>query len=370
VLTSLGFGCKWEPPDHYQVRAPYWRTDIHIPDDVAEEVARIIGYDTIPTRGLTGEVPPLLSQPRRELRERVKRALAAAGMQEVITYSLTTIEALQRVVPPEELAIYQPLRAISPLSSQHEYARTTLRASVLEALAANARLVEGELAIFEAGRVYLPQDGDQPLEQEHVVGAVAGRHVDRWGRPAQEPVDFYDAKGYLDTLFDQLGVAVVYTEAPSFALLPGRSAELQAGRRRVGTIGQLHPAVAAEFDIDEDVYLFELLLDDLLPAVGGTRTYRTFSRFPAVARDLALLVDRTTPAERVRELIEEHKLVQAARLFDVYEGDRVPAGKKSLAFSVLYQSPDHTLTDDDVAAAQRSLLERLRRELGAELRGG
>jgi phenylalanyl-tRNA synthetase beta chain len=130
----------------------------------------------------------------------------------------------------------------------------------------------------------------------------------------------------------------------------------------------VHPSVAGAFDIDSEVYLFELVVDELLPAVPDIRPYEPASRFPPVTEDLALLVDPDTPAERIRALVQDHELVRSARVFDVYEGDRIPAGKKSLALSVTYQAPDRTLTDDEVAKARRSILDRLRREAGAEIR--
>ncbi len=369
ALASLGFGCRWLPPEKYQVRVPYWRTDVRIPDDVAEEVARVVGYDQIPTKGLGGDVPAAVPEPRRELREALRDALVAAGMQEVVTYSLTTLEALSRVVPPEDLAARPPVRAANPVSSEYEYLRPTLRTNLLKTLAANARQHEGELALFEAGRAYVPESDGMPREEEHVVGVLTGEREDRWGRPCGEAVDFYDAKGYVEAALRSVGVGIAFRESESFALVPGQAAELVADGRRVGTIGRVHPSVASAFDIAQDVYLFELVLDELLPSVGGARRYQALSRFPPVVQDIALLVDRGLAAGEVRAAIEEHDLVRAADLFDVYEGDRIPADKKSLAFTVTYQSPDHTLTDAEVAKAQSAILKRLRGQLGAELRG-
>jgi phenylalanyl-tRNA synthetase beta chain len=361
--------CQWQPPETYQVRAPYWRTDVRIPEDVAEEVARIFGYDTIPTKGLGGEVPPTTPQPRRDLRERLRDALAAAGMQEVITYSLTTLEALQQVVPPEELATYPPLRVVHPVSGDYEYLRPVLRASLLKTLAANIRQHEGELALFEAARGFLTEPDGPPLEQEHIAGVVAGEREDRWGRASGEPVDFYDAKGYVEAALHAVGIEATFQEATAFGLVPGRSAEITIDGRKAGTIGQVQPRVAAAFAIDREVFLFELIVDELLPSVGGARRVEAVPRFPPVVQDIALVVEKQLPAARVQSIIEQHELVARAQVFDVYEGDRVAAGKKSLAFSVTYQSPDHTLTDDEVAKAQRAIVARLKNEVGAELRG-
>ena len=371
VLTSLGFGCRWQPPDTYQVRVPYWRTDVRIPDDVVEEVGRIIGYDEIPVGLVRGAIPPAPPQALRELREQVRDALADAGMQEVITYSLTTLEAIQRVISPEALAAGPPLGVANPMSSEHEWLRPSLRASLLRTLAANQRQREGSLALYEVARVYLSQGQDLPREPEHAAGVVSGRRLDRWGHVTEEELDFFDAKGYLEHLFARLGVTPAFEEGEEYALVPGRTARIMLGERAVGVLGQVDPRVAAGFDIDGDVFLFELVLDEVLAVLSGREAHRyePVPRFPPVVQDLAVVMDEAVTAAQVQSIIEAAALVRRAQLFDVYTGEPVPAGKKSLAFSVTYQSPDHTLTDEEVARAHRGIVERLKRQLGAALRG-
>jgi phenylalanyl-tRNA synthetase beta chain len=369
VLTSLGFACRWVPPQsRYEVRVPYWRTDVRIADDVAEEVARIIGYDEIPTSPLAGAIPTAPPQPPRELRERVRSILASAGMQEVITYSLTNMETLRRVLSAEALKANPPIRIANPMSSEQEHLRTTLRASLLEALAANVSQAEGTLALFETARVYLPRRDDLPSEPEHLVGVVCGRRTDRWGHATDESVDLYDAKGYLEFLFERLGLAPAYVNADEHAMLRGRTAELSLDGRRIGVLGQVDPRVAATFDIESEVFLFEVMLDELLEGLERPRRYEAVSRFPPVVQDIAVVVDEGTAASDVKALIEAAPLVREARLFDVYTGEPIAAGQKSLAFSVTYQSPDHTLTDQEVSRSQRGIVERLKRQLGATLR--
>jgi phenylalanyl-tRNA synthetase beta chain len=367
TLEGLGLGCRWEGPD-YLVEVPYWRMDVRIADDVAEEVGRMVGYDELPVTNLRGEIPPMIPQPLRDLRERARDLLAAAGLQEAINYSLTTLQTLQQVVPPELLAEQPPLRVINSLSSQHEYLRTTLRASLLQTLAANQRYAEGEIALFEAARAYLPRGSDLPLEEEQVTGVVGGRREDRWGHPTEEPLDFYDAKGYVEALFAGLGVAPEFVAADVFGMVPGRSAEVVVRGELVAVIGQVHPRVATAFDVEGDAYLFEVVLDRLLPFVGGPRRYEAVSRFPPVVQDVSLIVDEAVPAGRIKTIIEKAPLVREARLFDFYTGEQVGAGKKSLAFEITYQSSEHTLTDEEVARAQRGIVERLKHEIGAKLR--
>ncbi|MBI5289975.1 MAG: hypothetical protein HY873_13460 [Chloroflexi bacterium] len=380
ALTGLGFSARWVPPDRYVVRVPYWRPDVRIDDDVCEEIARVIGYDQIPALPLSGAIPEPVVQPRRELRERARDLLAAAGMRETISYAMTTMEALSRVMPKETLAIYPPYRLVNPLTADLEFLRPTLRASLLMTLASNLRYQKGEVAIFETAKAYerpderLAQSGRPlgeealPVEREIACAIVSGRRADRWGRPSGETVDFFDAKAYLEDLLGGLNVAAEYVPADEFGMVPGRTAEVRVAGQRVGVIGQVHPDVCAGFEIEQEVFLLEVVLDDLLAHVGTQRKAANVSRFPAVEQDLALIVDGDTPSGALQRAIESAALVRAARVFDVYTGDQVPAGKKSVAFSVAYQSDERTLTDEDVAKAQRKIVERLRREFGAELR--
>ncbi|MFQ5791945.1 MAG: phenylalanine--tRNA ligase subunit beta, partial [Acidobacteriota bacterium] len=368
TLTSLGFSVTEKVGKGLRVEVPYWRQDVRIPDDLVEEVARIVGYDRIPSQPIAGRVPPRVPQPRRELRERVRDILAQAGMQEVVTYPLTSRSMLEQFLPADRLQHQEPLAVINPLNAGEERLRTSLRGSMLATVATNHRLQGEAFALFETARVYLPGTEALPDEVEHVVGAVTGRRVDRWGRPTEEWVDFFDAKAYLDRLFERLDLDVSYAAAEEYGLVPGRTAEIVSGDRRVGVLGQVHPRTASGFHVEQDVYLFEVVLDDVLPLLKTARRYKPLSRFPAVEEDLAVVVDCDLPAASVSKEILRYPLVVAAQLFDEYVGRPVPKGKKSLAFSVSYQAQDRTLTDKDVSMARTRILERLKKALGAELR--
>ena len=189
------------------------------------------------------------------------------------------------------------------------------------------------------------------------------------GATPAKRVDFFDAKGLLDFLFDRLSLTPAYEDAEDFALLPGRSGVARLEGQRLALVGQVHPRVAAAFDIEQDVFLFKLDLEALLPHTGKPRRYQPLSRFPSVEEDIAIVVDEGVPAAQVQTIIESSSLVQHAILFDVYTGQPVPAGKKSLAYSMAYQSLEHTLTDAEVQRERRRILERLSRQVGAVLRG-
>jgi phenylalanyl-tRNA synthetase beta chain len=369
VLTALGFGVELAPAETYRVTVPYWRTDVRIADDIAEEVIRVVGYDDLPNTTIAGRVPRPIDQPLRDLRERAKDLLVAAGMQEVMTYSLVTLEQLKRVVPPEDLAVSPPLRVTNPVSATHQYLRTSLRGSLLETAQRNLRRPDrADVTIFETARTYQRVDGDLPEEEETVLGIVAGRRPDRWGAPSDEPVDFFDAKGSLEALLDGLHVRASFAPRDEFGFVSGRCAVITAEGVEVGLLGQVHPAVLREFDIERDTFLFEVRLGALLPFVGKRLGYRDLSRYESVRRDLALIVEEETTAAALAETIARTPLVAGVRVFDEYRGGALPLGKKSLAFALTFQAPDRTLTDAEVDRAIERLLRQLERQFGAARR--
>ena len=370
ALGALGFGVARAGAD-FEVTAPWWRTDVAIPDDVAEEVVRIAGYDRLPATTVSGRVPPHEPAPEHELREAVRRALAAAGLQETISYSLTTDEVLRRVQPGDDLDANPPLRLRNTLSSDHEVLRTSLRHSLLETVDRNLRAGADEIAIFEAGRVYAPRRdaaGPLPAEREVVTGALCGGDRDRWGASTDRALDFFDAKGVVEELGDRLGVDFKYEPHDEHGLQAGRCAALSVGGARVGVLGEVHPDTLEAFGVEQPVALFEVDLAALLDAMPARRGAEPVSRFPAVEQDLALVVDDDVAAGELQSRIEQSRLVAEARVFDVYRGEQLPAGKKSIAFAIRYQALDRTLTTEDANREQGRLVNRLSRELGAEVR--
>ncbi|MBI2906103.1 MAG: phenylalanine--tRNA ligase subunit beta [Chloroflexi bacterium] len=367
ILRSLGFDCQVTDPDAWAmfVTVPYWRTDIRLPDDLAEEVARMVGYDSIPNTTLGGRVPELQSMPMLEFKERVRDLLACCGMREVNAYSLTSLTLLGKVECPSPT----PLRVANPMTVEQEYLRTTLRAGILATFAANERHEDAGIRIFEVGRVYLPRDNDLPEEREMLVGVLGGRREEAAWFARPNSMDFFDAKGVVEAILSELGVRGAFVPAEDVILNPGRTASIQIGSLPIGVLGEVHSKVLRSFDIAcPQLYLFEIDLASLMPLVAPKRQYRAVSKFPPVVQDIALVVDEAAPAGRVQEIIEAASTVSRATLFDVYTGAQVPAGKKSLAYSIVYQSPSRTLTDAEVARAQDSLLARLRHEAGATLR--
>ena len=369
ALVSLGFLCKVLDGQGLQVTVPYWRSDVSIEDDLVEEVARIVGYDEIPTVMLSTPVPEYQAQPLRELRDRVKDLLAACGMQEVISYPVTSLADLDRLKALDSGVT--PLKLANPMSAQLEYLRTSLRASLLSTLMANRQHEAGPISIFECGRIYLPRDGDLPQEREIAAGVLCGPRWEPHWLSGDGDLGFYEASGVVQKLLESLGIAATYGPAEDPTLHPGKSARISSGNTSLGIIGEVHPSVLEGFGIEGGpVAIFELdiqVLQEVVPK--GRGTYSPVSRFPSAIRDLAIVVDQDVPAARLQEIISDHRLVDRALLFDVYAGENIPAGKRSLAYHIYFQSTDRTLTAEEVSRALQAVLKSLEREVGAELRG-
>ena len=374
-LSSLGFTFEPSGEGALRVTVPYWRSDIAIEEDLIEEVARTIGYDEIPTTMMSTPVPHhslqrVRAQELRAMREEAKDALVAAGFQEVINYPVNSLEGLQQGA--NQPSIEEPLKLSNPLNARSPYLRTNLRAGVLSNLSDNLGHHAGSLALFEAGRAYIPRAGDLPREPEMVVGVMCGPWQEGWwqeGDPSQ--VSFYDAKGVVDGLLERLKVAAEYQPSADPVFAPGRGAEIVGNNGSIGVVGQIHPAVAEAFDLGHGpVMLFELELESLLQLRDQrTRHFESPSRFPPAVRDLAVNVDRSVAAARVLGIITRHRLVASANLFDVYTGTNVPEGQRSLAYRIEFQSKDYTLTAEQANRALQDVLGSLERELGATLRG-
>lgn len=376
VLTSLGFETT-RTGDTLDVQAPYWRADIAIVEDLVEEVARIMGYDDVPATLMSSEIPHHEPRIEREMREGLRDALVAAGMQETISYSATGADALLRV----EASTDGPgavLKIANPMSGEREYMRTTLRAGVLQTLAFNRRMSRGEgLRLFEIGTVYLPkeeaEERDLPDEREMLVGVLSGPRFETSWLVPEGDMDFFDAKGVLEAVFGQIGVSAKYeVEGGDPILLSGKTARVSCGGMMVGTVGEVHPRVLARFDLDNDrVALFELDLEAVYAVAGNVSAkYAPISRYPAAEQDIAVLVDADVPSARIQTIIDRHRLVKKSAPFDLYIGEGVPTGKRSIAYRVTFQSDRSTLTGDLIDRARGDIVRQLQREVGAELRSG
>ena len=380
VLGSLGIATRRTGPDRLEADPPYWRSDIAIEEDLIEEVVRIIGYDEVPTTMLSSPIPYHQGNAMTALKDGLRDALAAAGMQETISYPLVGPDDLEKLNRADNDA--KPLlRVANPMSAEQDVLRPTLAASILNTLAYNQGHNDGGFRLFELGRAFIPQDSglpgnSLPIEQELVAGVMSGPRYDANWLSGAESLDFFDLTGALTTALERMGISASYQLADDSLFHPGRCASIAvagAPASDVGVVGELHPDIREAFDLGPDpVIYFELRMDDLLAATQGDGStenrFQSLSRFPAANRDLALVVPESVPASQVQGLIERVRLVERAELFDVYAGENVPAGARSLAFRIRFRAADRTLTNEDVNRAVNGLTRVLEREAGATIR--
>jgi phenylalanyl-tRNA synthetase beta chain len=243
-----------------------------------------------------------------------------------------------------------------------------LRANLLAALAANRKHEEGGIWLFELGKVYLPRPKDLPREPEMLCGILSGSRFGESWHGGNETLDFFDAKGIVEGLLRRLSVAADFRPGQDESLHPAKQAAIVIDDNRLGVLGEVHPKVLDAFEISESVYLFEIDLTALVPFTTGHKLFQPISRFPAIIRDVALVVDSGVTHRQALDIITGFPLVTGVALFDVYAGEQLPADKKSLAYRITFQSPSHTLTDAEVNKVQQQILDKLSKQLGATLR--
>lgn len=374
-----------------RVTVPWFRLDVTIPADLIEEIARIIGYDNIPTTLMDDALPPQWRNWALEGKEHVRDLLVGAGLQDSISYTLIGPELNRKLLavqaepaydtpaPPSPSlpVIMDPdtlVRLENPLSPTADRLRSTLLGSMLSALASNLRNFD-RVAMFEIGRVFWPLPEELlPAEPEHIAIGLSGpRDAGAWLNQNAEPMDFFDLKGIVEELLDRLNLLADSRFEPVVHPLYGpRAARLLVSGQEAGILGEVHPAVRRAFDLPEQrVAVAELRLAPLLAGANATSVMQPISSFPAVKEDLAVVVDESITASQVAEVIWQAggSLLQDARLFDVYRGKQIPPGKKSLAYSLTFQAADKTLKDADVEKVRRRIVARLAQTLDASLRG-
>ncbi len=379
LLERLGFSVERAGPERLMVEAPDHRLDIGEGivgrADVMEEIARLHGYDRIPETLLADPLPAQVRNRPAEVVERVRDLLVDMGLQEVVTYRMTTpaAEARARAAgEPADDAAY--LELANPISSDMTVMRHSLLASLLGVLERNRHLRE-RLAVFEIGPVFFPQADDElPHEPLRLAMAVTGPILPpSWMHDqVSESMGFFHLKGWLEALFEGLHLdGVTYVAEPHPSFHPGRSAVITWHGVRLGAAGELHPLVAEAYGYtDQTVSACELDLEFVLAHVPDRFEIEPIPAFPPVLEDLALVVADETPAAEVAAAVRQAggELVVDVQLFDVFLGEQIGPGKKSLAYSVVYQAQDRTLTDDEVSAVRKAIVEHLGKELGAVLR--
>lgn len=349
------------------VDAPTRRQDIKIEEDIVEEIARLYGYDEIPATMPIGESTPGGLTTYQAKRRIVRSYLESAGLYQALTYSLTS-EALSQKYAIETASV---TKLLMPMSEERSTLRQSLIPHLVEAASYNIARQADTVALYEVDSVFLglTEEG-LPLEEEHVAAVITGKWVDHAWQGEHKQVDFFVLKGIVEGLFDRLGLAdaVTYERATVDGLHPGRTASVLLNGNRIGLIGQLHPTEQKASGLKE-TYVMEMNLAAILDASIEALVYVPVPRFPSMSRDIALVVDRSTAAADLEAIIRQAggTLLKDVRVFDLYEGDKMEEGKKSVAFSLQYFEPERTLTDEEVVAAHEEVLKALA-EANAQIR--
>jgi phenylalanyl-tRNA synthetase beta chain len=395
VAHLRAVGCAVDELDGRQLRVtpPSWRPDLTDPHDLVEEVARLRGYDAIPSRLPVAPAGRGLTEPQR-LRRRVGRALAAAGFVEAPSYPFVGEGVWDALGLPADDARRDALRILNPMSDNEPLLRTTLLPGLLTALRRNVGRGSNDAALFEVGQVFRPRPGQpgaapvlgvdrRPSDRElaeqaaalpdqptRVAGVLAGLREPRgwWG--AGRPATWADAVDTAREVGSSLGLRLEVRSDEHAPWHPGRCAALLHEGRLAGHAGELHPRVVAALGLPERTAAFELDLAGLLASAGAPVTAPVVSTYPVATSDVALVVDDGVPAAEVEEALRQGAgpLLEALRLFDVYAGEQVGGGRRSLAYAMRFRAPDRTLTTEEVTAARDAAVAEASRRTGAQLR--
>lgn len=347
--------------DTMTIKAPTYRADVEAEADIAEEIVRIYGYNKIESTLMSGNITSGGKNARQSFSDSVKRILTAQGMYEILTYSFTNPNIFDRL----RIAADSPLRNVvtitNPLGEENSIMRTTTISSMLEIMEKNYKQRNTGASLFEIGKVYIPEEGKQlPNEREVVTLGMYGK------------VDFYTIKGMVEGILDASGIEsykfAPQKENPTYH--PGRCADVFINGKLAGRVGQVHPAVASNYNMDAECYVAELDFERLFAAANHKQTYKKLPKYPSVSRDIAILVDDSVLSGDIVETIKRAggKLLDHVEFFDAYKGAQIPQGKKSMAYSAVLRADDRTLTDEEVTKVMDKILKSLKNNLGAELR--
>ena len=374
ILTKLGFAIEETGEERYRATVPSWRNDCTYMEDLSEEVARIYGFDNIAGTTPFGRMMQGRQSARQTFIERIKQTLAALGMTEELSFSFTSTELLDKLRVPQESELRRAIPIMNPLTDEAPLVRTCLLTSIMENAVRNFSRKNMDLRLFDVAPVFYPKQlplTELPEEKTKLVGLITGRRQEVGWNQGNEQVDFYDMKGIVEELFARLGISKYTVEAGEhFALHPGKTACFKKGREVIAVVGELHPEAAENFGIKQKVYLFEMDVETLMKYTAKNFHFESLPKYPAIARDLAMLVDEDVAAADIERVIAKHggKHFTGVTLFDVYTGKQVAAGKKSLAFNLTFQSKDRTLKDEEADAAFQQILAAVEQQFHAELR--
>ena len=367
LLDGVDFTVEEKSKGVFRIGVPSCRHDVKIEVDLIEELARLSGYDQIPVPDRMDITLEVTGRKGFYRENALRHALGGMGFQEAMTSSFIGSSYVETLFGK---GLFAPMRLVSPISSEEDVLRPSLLATLLPCVERNLNRRNQDLRLFEIGSVFARRPGEKGTGEIRSLALVAAgkQRPVYWGAPAGD-FDFFALKGVFESLVDMIKVEPVGFVAEVFpALHQGVSARLERDGQGIGFIGQLDPSLCSKLGLPDQVFVLELSLKEFL-SEGETRSYRESSQFPGIRRDLSILVDLDLPCEElVREIKAGSQIVAGVTLFDLYEGGHVPPGKKSLAFSVLFRSPERTLRDEEVDETFSSIFQTLVKKFGVQPR--
>ena len=364
ILTKLEFGIT-ESGDTIEALVPTWRDDVTVMPDIAEEVARIVSYDNIAPTIPVAILSSGGMTPKKALTKEVTHYLAHAGLSQIITFSFMHKDGLTNMMLPEGDNRYTAIPILNPISEEFPYMRTTLVPAVIEAAKRNIAQQNKDLWLFETANVYEPKAlplTEVPHERPMACGIMMGKVTEAAWNQAQRDTDFYDVKGVVDGLLAKLGLTQYDIQPSSESYYhPGVSAHYTVNGVTIANYGELHPQVVKNFDLSGKVYMFEIDLEAVLSITVPPFRYQSFSKFPGTSRDLAIVAPVSVTSGDIVALIKEHggEYLESVSIFDVYEGEHIEAGYRSLAYNLQFRSMEGTLNDEDIDGAIQAIIDAL-----------
>ena len=364
ILTKLEFGIT-ESGDTIEALVPTWRDDVTGMPDIAEEIARIVSYDNIAPTIPVAILSSGGMTPKKALTKEVTHYLAHAGLSQIITFSFMHKDGLTNMMLPEGDNRYTAIPILNPISEEFPYMRTTLVPAVIEAAKRNIVQQNKDLWLFETANVYEPKAlplTEVPHERPMACGIMMGKVTEAAWNQAQRDTDFYDVKGVVDGLLAKLGLTQYDIQPSSESYYhPGVSAHYTVNGVTIANYGELHPQVVKNFDLSGKVYMFEIDLEAVLSIIVPPFRYQSFSKFPGTSRDLAIVAPVSVTSSDIVALIKEHggEYLESVSIFDVYEGEHIEAGYRSLAYNLQFRSMEGTLNDEDIDGAIQAIIDAL-----------